>query len=76
VVLDLAELLGKVQVAAGVVRDGDTLVLRLPNQISRHQFDEFIETVSAPLKEKLPNVELVFLAGIEELLVYRPSESV
>ena len=72
--LDLAELLGKVQVA-GVVRDGDTLVLRFPSQISRQQFDEFIETVSVPLKEKLPNVELVFLAGVDEVLVYRAPEA-
>jgi hypothetical protein len=72
--VDLAELLGKVQVA-GVIRDGDTLVLRLPNQISRQQFDEFVETVSAPLKEKLPNVELIFLAGVEELLIYRAPEA-
>jgi hypothetical protein len=60
-------------VEAVVIRPGDTLVIRVhPDVRSRDHFDALVEELTPALKKRMPDVELVFLAGVEQLLAYRP----
>jgi hypothetical protein len=53
---------------ATVLRPGDTLVLRVAADVSREWFEDF----KAHLAGRLPGVETVVVAGVEQMLVYRP----
>ncbi|MEV7805000.1 hypothetical protein AB0O28_18825 [Microbispora sp. NPDC088329] len=70
---EAVELLQGVEEAA-VVRPGDTLVLRLGERVSPEQFARFRDGALPALKERLPDVELLIVGGVEQMLVYRPSE--
>lgn len=58
--------------AVGPIRPGDSLVLRLAAS-DRRGFDELVDAIDKPLKERLPGVNAVYLCGVDQVLVYRPS---
>lgn len=69
----VAESLDGLVEIAGPIRPGDTLVLRMRAEINtRKQLDEMADVISEAVKERLPEVRLVLLAGVEQVLVYRP----
>ena len=39
---------------------------------SREHLDAAADAIGLAVKERLPDVRLVFLAGVEQILVYRP----
>jgi len=51
-----------------VIRPGDTVLVRMPRDAHRVQ----LETVSDRLRERLPGVEVLLLAGVDGIDVYRP----
>lgn len=55
-----------------IVRPGDTLILRLGADVSIEQFKAFRENCEPMLKEKLPDVKVMWFGGIEQIAVYRP----
>jgi hypothetical protein len=55
-------------VQTAVVRPGDTLILRLAD----HQPMEYIDRCSKAIREKLPDVEVLFIGGVDEMALYRP----
>lgn len=59
--------------AVGPVRPGDVLVFRLSANIqSREQFHTLVDELTPALKEKLPDVEFVFVGGVDQIVHYRP----
>ncbi|MGW5259680.1 hypothetical protein ACWEQG_01815 [Microbispora sp. NPDC004025] len=70
---ELADLLESVEEAA-IVRPGDTLVLRLGEGVSAEQFARFRDGALPALKERLPDVELLLVGGVEQMVVHRPGE--
>lgn len=60
-------------VEALIVRPGDTLILRM-GDVSPEQFERFRGNVEPKLKEQLPDVKVIWFAGIEQLAVYRSDE--
>lgn len=59
-----------------VVRPGDTLIVRLTADTSPEQLMRFRENAAAMFTEKLPDVEVIYLGGVEQLAVYRPEQLV
>ncbi|MEU0426447.1 hypothetical protein ABZ235_23110 [Streptomyces canus] len=59
-----------VDIAAGltVIRPGDTILVRMPRDTPCVQ----LETVADRLRERLPGVEVLLLAGVDGVDVYRP----
>jgi hypothetical protein len=55
-------------VQTAVVRPGDTLILRVADRMSM----EHIDRCGKALREKLPDVEVFFVGGVEEMAIYRP----
>lgn len=55
-------------VQTAVVRPGDTLILRVADRTSM----EYIDRCGNALREKLPDVEICFISGVEEMAIYRP----
>jgi hypothetical protein len=70
-VADLAEMLAQAEIA-GVVRPGDALVFRV-HAMSKQQLDELADLIGTAVKAKLPDVETLFVAGVDQILVYRSS---
>ena len=61
----------KVEVV-GPIRDGDTVLVRLAEGLTRRVFDDQASQIAEAIRESLPNVAVVFLANVEQVLVYRP----
>jgi hypothetical protein len=57
---------------AVVIRPGDTLLVRV-DAADRQHFDSLVSELTRALKKRMPDVELCFVAGVEQLLVYRPN---
>ncbi|RBQ21604.1 hypothetical protein DP939_02525 [Spongiactinospora rosea] len=57
-----------------VVRSGDTLILHLPADMTAADMQRIAENVKDGLCQKLPDVEILMVAGIERIAVYRPGE--
>lgn len=55
-------------VQTAVVRPGDTLILRVTDRTPM----EYIDRCGKSLREKLPDVEILFVGGVEEMAIYRP----
>lgn len=55
-------------VTAGVIRPGDSLVLRFGDRIP----PDVAARVKGDLSERLPGVEVVVLGGVDDIAVYRP----
>lgn len=55
-----------------VVRPGDVLILRVAPNISPSGFQRLRDSIEPKLKERLPNVQIVVISGIEQLAAYRP----
>lgn len=70
---ELAEPLQDVEEAA-VVRPGDTLVLRLGANVTADQFARFRDGALPALKERMADVEVLPVGGVDQMLVYRPGE--
>lgn len=51
-----------------VIRPGDTVLVRMPRDTHRVQ----LETVADRLRERLPGVDVLLLAGVDGVDVYRP----
>lgn len=51
-----------------VIRPGDTVLVRMPSGTHRVQ----LETVAERLRERLPGVEVLLVAGVDGIDVYRP----
>jgi hypothetical protein len=66
-----AELNVRVHVDVTVIRPGDTALVRMPRDTPRVQ----LEAVAERLRERLPGVEVLLLAGVDGIDVYRPSEA-
>lgn len=60
------------QVAAilqtAVVRSGDTLILRVADRTPM----EYIDRARKAIGDKLPDVEILLIGGVEEMAIYRP----
>ena len=70
---DVADALDGLVEIAGPIRPGDTLVLRMRGDINTSErLGAAADAISAAVKERLPEVRLVFLVGVEQILVYRP----
>lgn len=54
-----------------VVRPGDTLLLRV-GDMSPAQFQRFRDDVGPRLGERLPDVKVVVIGGVEQIAVYHP----
>ncbi|MEV0616185.1 hypothetical protein AB0I81_22920 [Nonomuraea sp. NPDC050404] len=57
-----------------VARPGDTLIFRVEKGTSPETFERFIKKAEPGIMERLPGVRVVWLAGVDEVAVYRPSE--
>lgn len=57
-----------------IVRPGDTLILRLTSDISPEQFHRIRGNLEPQMKERLPGVEIMWIGGVEQMVVYRPDE--
>lgn len=55
-----------------IVRPGDVLILRVAPGIYPSEFQRFHDSVGPRLKELLPDVQIVIIGGIEQMMVYRP----
>lgn len=64
-----ADLDVRVAVDVTVIRPGDTALVRLPRDTPAVQ----LETVAERLRERLPGVEVLLLAGVDGIDVYRPN---
>jgi hypothetical protein len=60
----------RVELDVVTVRPGDTLIVRVPLDLSMDGLDE----VKAALRDRLPGVEPLIVAA-DQLLVYRPASS-
>ncbi|GAB2714497.1 hypothetical protein [Streptomyces bullii] len=65
-----ADLNVRVNVEVTVIRPGDTALVRMPRDTPRVQ----LETVADRLRERLPDVDVVLLAGVDGIDVYRPDD--
>lgn len=52
-----------------VLRPGDKLVLRTHPDVTR----QAVEDLASAVKEKLPDIEVCVIAGVDQMLVYRPA---
>jgi len=68
---DIGELLSGIKEAL-VLRQGDTLVVNLGRDVSLAEFETFRERISAEVKKKMPDVEVLVVGGIEQIAVHRP----
>lgn len=59
------------EVELTVIRPGDTALVRVQRGTTSEQAQE----MTALLKEQLPGVEVLLLAGVDGIEVYRPDES-
>ena len=59
-----------VDIAAGltVIRPGDTILVRMPRDTHRVQLEKVVDR----LRERLPGVEVLLMAGVDGIDVYRP----
>lgn len=68
---DLNKALAGLAEVAGPVRPGDTLIFRL-DHVTREQFDEYATAIADALRERIADVHPLFVAGVAQVLVYRP----
>ncbi|MEU3899749.1 hypothetical protein [Streptomyces sp. NPDC045251] len=54
-----------------VVRPGDTALVRMARDVPPPQ----LERIAERLRERLPGVDVVLLAGVDGIDVYRPDEA-
>lgn len=54
-----------------VIRPGDTALVRMPRDTPAVQ----LETIADRLRERLPGVEVLLLAGVDGIDVYRPGDA-
>ncbi|MFF8034908.1 hypothetical protein [Streptomyces sp. NPDC016626] len=59
-----------VPTAAAVIRPGDTVLVRLHHNAPREQ----VLATADRLRQRLPDVEVLVLAGVDGIDVYRPEE--
>jgi hypothetical protein len=57
-----------------VVRPGDTLLLRLPADMSMDAIARARDAVEPALREKLPGVDVVLVCGVEQIAVRRAED--
>ncbi|MEV4096958.1 hypothetical protein [Streptosporangium saharense] len=58
------------------IRPGDTLLLRMPSNVTEAQLARCRDHLAPSLKERLPQVEVIVLGGVEQMAVYRPDRPV
>jgi hypothetical protein len=60
-----------VEAELSVIRPGDTVLVRLPREIRAEQAERLAEQ----LRERLPDVEVLLMAGADGIDVYRSGEA-
>lgn len=60
-----------VEAELSVIRPGDKVLVRMPRDIRPEQ----AKRVADRLRERLPDVEVLVLAGVDGIDVYRPGET-
>ncbi|MGP4088539.1 hypothetical protein [Streptomyces sp. KR55] len=66
-----ADLNMRVTVDVTVIRPGDTALVRMPRDTPQVQ----LETIADRLRERLPGVDVLLLAGVDGIDVYRPGDA-
>lgn len=57
-----------------VIRPGDTLILCLGRDATPEMFENFQTKTRETIKDRMPDVEVLVIGGIEQLAVYRPGD--
>ncbi|MFF3848035.1 hypothetical protein [Streptomyces sp. NPDC002328] len=65
-----ADLTMRMTVETTVIRPGDTVLVRMPSGTPAVQMERIVDR----LRERLPGVEVLLLAGVDGVDVYRPGE--